>query len=77
MTELQLWVIDHDQKKWRVDKDGTDLEMVIDDQKIKIDGSLCFEKDVKTGKTLQRKRTRHVNGVRKKPRVEEPPDPLI
>lgn len=66
MTELQLWVIDSNQKKWRVDKDGTEIEMIIDDRNMSLSLSLCFEEDIKVGKTLQRKRSRHITKMKKK-----------
>lgn len=66
MTELQLMIVGADLKKWRVDRDGTQFEMIVDEHRLAINGTHCFNEDIQLGKKLQRKRSKHITRMKKK-----------
>lgn len=58
-TDLELWVMDESQKRWKVDKRGL-FDLIIGSQRIELDGSLIFKESIVVGRKKQRKRSRHI-----------------
>ncbi len=58
VTPLYLWIMDDDQKRWRVDKSGTRFWLILHDRQIEVQGSLVFAEDITKGKRLEQKHSR-------------------